>query len=927
MMRKSANHLRPPRLRMGAPLAAQPLWSAPVLRRFGFRTTHLPSEIRRILKKQRVRSKAAQQRRTPRRWRAALLPARPLAGLCLLVSLTVWAAAADNPSSLLTVDYKALVSRADLTYERPVERSEDGLPIGNGRMGSLVWTTPHALRFQINRADVFANSGTTDSFPTRNTDHCGGCGFVDIELIDFGSEAFPAERTTQHLSCYDGLVTVEGSGVKARILAWNERDVMAIEVTDEREQPGTIAVNLRMLRPAFFRMASHTATSNLESRNGRILLTQAFEEKEFFCGSAVAIEVAGREAEVRNVDSGEIRLIVKPGRGTFTVLIASAASFNREDNLASAAFGELDAAAEKGFASLLESNRTWWRDFWTKSFIHLHSADGVADEVERNYTYFLYLMASSSRGKYPAKFNGMLWTTEGDRRQWGGQFWGANQSCLYNNTLLAANHPELLDPMFNMYSGMADACARAAREQWGSQGLFIPETMAFDGPAPLPADLAEEVRDLYLLRKPWDAASQRLRDYAATKIPYSSQWNWVHHGRWENGRWLYVERGNGPYGPITHIFSRGAKIAYQYWLLYEFTRDEKWLRDRAYPMLKGVAEFYRNFPNIKKGEDGKYHIHHVNSNESIRGAQDTDEEIASMRGIFPVLIKASEILNVDADRRPVWQEFHDSLTPLVRSDHPDAQPPPRESPEPFWIRGLPPVAYGNPSGRPDGNTMPMWFFDLCTLESDPDMLRTGHATFNLYAPPGATAPRRVGVLSKVPLVAAVMGRADAVKLLIPAQVTPTEVPILANRMDLREGPQTTSAQRLGNAADALHTALCYDLPAGPGQPPVIRVFAAWPDDWDAQFGLMCRDGFLVASAMRAGDVEFVEILSQLGGECLLRNPWPGSAISLYRDGRESENLSGDLLHVGTRKGENLVFVRVGTRPEQYKRTVPANNAN
>jgi len=28
------------------------------------------------------------------------------------------------------------------------------MPVGNGRMGSLVWTTPTALRFQINRVDV-----------------------------------------------------------------------------------------------------------------------------------------------------------------------------------------------------------------------------------------------------------------------------------------------------------------------------------------------------------------------------------------------------------------------------------------------------------------------------------------------------------------------------------------------------------------------------------------------------------------------------------------------------------------------------------------------------------------------------------------------------------------------------------------------------
>ena len=38
---------------------------------------------------------------------------------------------------------------------------------------------------------------------------------------------------------------------------------------------------------------------------------------------------------------------------------------------------------------------------------------------------------------------------------------------------------------------------------------------------------------------------------------------------------------------------------------------------------------------------------------------------------------------------------------------------------------------------------------------------------------------------------------------------------MANRMDQREGPQTTSAQRLGRAADALHNALVQSVGRAP----------------------------------------------------------------------------------------------------------------
>lgn len=86
----------------------------------------------------------------------------------------------------------------------------------------------------------------------------------------------------------------------------------------------------------------------------------------------------------------------------------------------------------KGFDRLLSENQDWWRDVWARSFIRMSSEDGVADEIERNYTYFLYVMASASRGEWPARFGGILWYTNGDMRAWGSLYWWANQSCYYN---------------------------------------------------------------------------------------------------------------------------------------------------------------------------------------------------------------------------------------------------------------------------------------------------------------------------------------------------------------------------------------------------------------------------------------------------------------------------------------------------------------
>jgi len=153
-----------------------------------------------------------------------------------------------------------------------------------------------------------------------------------------------------------------------------------------------------------------------------------------------------------------------------------------------------------------------------------------------------------------------------------------------------------------------------------------------------------------------------------------------------------------------------------------------------------------------------------------------------------------------------------------------------------------------------------------------------------------------------------MGRADAIRHLLPNQLSfPDRAPVLANRLDQREGVQTTNAQRLGRVADTLHNALLQSVAAGPAQEPVIRVFPAWPREWDAAFTLLARGAFLVNSSMAGGTIEFVQINSQAGGECRIRNPWPSTIVMLERNGNKAQNVSGDPLKFPTVKGEVITI--------------------
>ena len=807
------------------------------------------------------------------------------------------------------------------------------MPIGNGRMGTLVWTTPSALKFQINRPDVFAENCETHSFPERHTDYGSGCGYVDIDLVDFGDDVFAEPAFRQNLSLYDAFMTVRGNGITARVLAWHEREVIAIEVDDRRKQPVAINTDLRMLRYMLqyfdgenYKLATqrevkvtnrdHSATSKLDIRNGRIILTQKFEEGKYYNSSAVAIAVVGRKAKAKYTSDSAVRLSAAPANGRFTVLIASAVSFDPKQDVAALALAELDAAATKTFEALLNSNRSWWRDYWSKGFIQLHSADGVADFVEQHYTYFLYLMASTSRATYPPRFGGMLWFTNGDMREWGAQHWWANTSCYYN-AMPPTNRLEIMDPVFTMYSRMYDSCARAARQQWGSQGIYIPETVWFDGLEDIPDDIAAEMRDLYLVRKPWEERSAKFQSYADTKHPHNSRWNWKDKGEWENGHFIYTDKGAGPFGQVNHIFSSGAKIAYLYWLRYEYSQDQAWLRDRAYPILKGVTEMYRNFPNVKKEADGKYHIHNVNNHEPVLAAQDTNEELSAMHGIVPITIRAAEILGVDAEMRPVWQEFLDNLAPLATNDSPGAQNP-RKSGEPrIWIGGLPPVRRGNLSTP---GIVPALYYDLCTIATeDQEMVKVTKATYDAIYPHGISESTPVNVLNRNGTAAAHLSRASDLKHMLHNQLrclAPDhdfcdwqgggKTGVLRNRLELREGPGAIDAERIGRVSEALHEALLQSVPPAPGKEPIIYLFPAWPKEWDAQYTLLARGAFLVSSSIQQGKIKFVQLLSQAGGECRVRNPWQGE-VSLQRGDGKPETLRGSLLKFNTQKGEKIIL--------------------
>jgi hypothetical protein len=806
-------------------------------------------------------------------------------GFRILLAVAALAAAAGSLSaqSLIQIDRRAQVSRADLYYTTPVTRAEEGMPVGNGRTGSLLWTTPSSLHLQINRVDVHAMDSTTFSFPRADSDYGYGCAFVDIGLVGAGADVFTPGSFAQHLSLYDGLMTARGKGVTARAIAWPSRDVIAIEIEDERAEPAEIAIDLRMLRyqsqyvagktmalarehATVFRTAGHTATSTLGISGGRITLLQQFREDEFYDSSAVAIAVAGRPSRARYLNQSTVQLATAAGRGRFTILIASAESRKPEESTAARALDQLQAADARTFAALQKDAAEWWADFWSRGAVYLHSASGQADVVEANYDYFLYLMGASSRGAFPPRFGGMLWLTDGDMTRWGSQYWWANTYAYYSN-LAPANRLELLDPLFALYEGMFDAAALAARQQWGSQGIWIPETTFFNGPEPLPDPIAKELQDLVLARKPFEARSPTFDEFAANKNRHNSRWNYRADGVWERGAYVFKSKGTGIFGHTSHILGVAARIGAIAWQRYVLTGDEAWFRQHGYKFIRGAAEFYRNFPNLEKDTAGVYHLTHTNSGESAWDSRDAPYEISCMHMILPLAVRASRALGVDAPLQPAWQEI---------ADHLIAAP----------ARARCGTGSEIADDRPYGAFVYNGPGAIEPIGPEPDLKR-----------------RFLGFTRLGSFIDAAGGG---------------EAQIFRNRLRLREGPGAIDAEHIAGLSMGIHASMLNSHPESLTGDEPITLFTAWPKDWDAAFTLLARGNFLVSSTQIAGAVPLVEIVSRSGGSFRLANPWPGQSATLYRDGRKAEDLVGPTLVFATAKGEPIVVVPRGTIPRAVR---------
>ena len=401
--------------------------------------------------------------------------------------------------------------------------------------------------------------------------------------------------------------------------------------------------------------------------------------------------------------------------------------------------------------------------------------------------------------------------------------------------------------------------------------------------------------------------------------------------------------GGGTAGYHTHLLYNTAEAAQWYWERYEYTGDLAWLRDRAYPMIKGAAELYRTHPLTKLEADGFYHTNNLGWAETYRnGVRDGINDLASIRGIFPVAIKAAGMLKVDAGLAKLWQDMLDKLAPYPTNATRQAMGVLQQAGEPVFAIGV--GGHSSPGSDHDPRLMMVNIFDLVNTESKltkPDEWQTALNTLaGLRQAKWIAANKtegRGGGGGASPLArfcgeAARLGSVEWVKKCFTYQQsywqTCKEAPtrwINRIREYNPEGGFALDWQQEGTFSEGMSAALLQSGAAAPGGTPVIRVFPAWPKEMDASFNLRAKGDFLVTSMMKAGKVDFIEVTSQRGGPCTVRNYWGKQSVDLYRNNKKSETLTAGLLAFTTKSGENIVIVKSGTKPADFSMSFPSQN--
>ena len=579
---------------------------------------------------------------------------RPIALFALLSVVIV----GQQPAPVTRVAEAA--APATLWYRAPATSWNEALPIGNGRLGAMVFGGVTEERLQLNEDSVWAgqklnriNPAAAKAVPEVRRLLGEGRVAEAEALADKAMISIP-RRMPPYQTLGDLVLRFQGggavSGYRRALELDGARAIVEYRSGDTRfsrtvfasavdqvivmrivaDRPGQVTFSFTLRREADATVK--TEGSDTVVLSGRALPPRTERQKDEppagvgFTGMVRAVASGGR---VRAADGS----VVVEGASEATLFIAALTTFRDKDPEVACRF-TVAAAAAKPLDRLERAHQSDFSRFFRRVTFSLDRPAGEAsvptDErlarvkaggtdiglEELFFQFGRYLLISSSRpGDLAANLQG-IWN-DSLAPSWDSKYTININTEMNYWPAEVTNLPEMHFPLFDLVDNAREDGRNVARTMYGARGFVIHHNTDAWG--------------------------------------HASPIDGVRSGIW-------------PFG--------GAWLALHFWDHYDFTRDREFLRTRGYPVLKEATEFLLDYMvedangQLMSGPSSSPENDYVLPNGgkgSLSMAPYMNTEIA--HALFTNTIAASEILEVDQPLRRQLETARAKLPPLKIGKH------------------------------------------------------------------------------------------------------------------------------------------------------------------------------------------------------------------------------------------------------------------
>ena len=441
----------------------------------------------------------------------------------------------------------------------------------------------------------------------------------------------------------------EIADVNTEMTTWLAADenVMVTELRSKSDKPAELEIetwaseNASNIRPITAENDDTSVTVSRATQNSHPEDINSWTSKAALSTTVIGADIKDAASDSK-AGKGSFSFTLQPNETVYvvTAIGGGGRTYTNEGRLWD---GEVEPTEEAGqilsevkdeaaIQELNQDRKDWWKDYWSASYVDFGTDDERLNQIQKYYYGAQYILGSTAKeGELAPGLYG-VWRTN-DTPGWDGDYHMNYNFIATFYGAASSNRADLVLPVTDvLYGHIAEG-----------------EEMASN---------VEELRNV-----------TRNRGYnTGTDYPYYDETfidNKIEEGKIdpENGIQdaILFPVGIGPWGSTTDIVTSNETLnaaynSYMFTHYYDYTLDENIL-EPAYEFLKKCANFYEAW--LVK-EDGRYNLYAGWCETTW--AKNPAVELAAVQNVFRNLISMSEILGVDEDKRPLWEEIYEDMS-------------------------------------------------------------------------------------------------------------------------------------------------------------------------------------------------------------------------------------------------------------------------